>query len=420
MKQAKAAIDQFFEQQLDELFRSNLPGGGYLGPNPEPGEDDIHQRTMDQAYANYQQKAGRQEVGRAFDGRGKQRSHRNFLDALSEPEQLAVVFGNLNYQVENGGFTQWVDNGYYVDTVDRLKEYCAKYKAQYPVMGRVENLIEELEDFAHQFGEDMDLEELFSHRWEQDIDDAFSSEDWGKLDELVGGTDIDRRRVERATEDALNDLIELSVVPANEVEGDDVPPNLMPSPTGQAQPTGPEQFRWVLKRSRHHGPDIQIEASPTTFPDEDTAYDAGNARAEELKQEETDNEGELYEIAKEEALDYLSKDLKDGVERDMRRVLGRLDHEFYEMNREMLDAVSSILRTEFNVPSPLTTFFQQSMAKARHLMTRMKTSLQHGVSRGLSRAADVLGKAAERSKPAPRPPTEEESVTVSAINRLLN
>lgn len=31
---------------------------------------------------------------------------------LSYPERVAVFCGNLNYQVENGGFVQWHDNGY--------------------------------------------------------------------------------------------------------------------------------------------------------------------------------------------------------------------------------------------------------------------------------------------------------------------
>lgn len=40
-------------------------------------------------------------------------SQEAFLEDLcSPPERRAVMIGNLNYQVENGGFAQWVDNGY--------------------------------------------------------------------------------------------------------------------------------------------------------------------------------------------------------------------------------------------------------------------------------------------------------------------
>lgn len=35
-----------------------------------------------------------------------------FWGQLSEQEKLAVFIGNLNYQVENGGFWQWHDNGF--------------------------------------------------------------------------------------------------------------------------------------------------------------------------------------------------------------------------------------------------------------------------------------------------------------------
>lgn len=38
---------------------------------------------------------------------------------LSDIEKKAVVLGKLNYQVENGGFYQWVDNGY-VSSIEYL------------------------------------------------------------------------------------------------------------------------------------------------------------------------------------------------------------------------------------------------------------------------------------------------------------
>jgi len=36
----------------------------------------------------------------------------DFWLRLDYPERIAVFIGNLNYQVENGGFMQWHDNGY--------------------------------------------------------------------------------------------------------------------------------------------------------------------------------------------------------------------------------------------------------------------------------------------------------------------
>lgn len=39
-------------------------------------------------------------------------SYEEMLDACTQSEREAVLLGNLNYQVNNGGFIQWVDNGY--------------------------------------------------------------------------------------------------------------------------------------------------------------------------------------------------------------------------------------------------------------------------------------------------------------------
>lgn len=46
-------------------------------------------------------------------------SYADMLGACSPVERAAVLLGNLNYQVNNGGFMQWVDNGYalYIEEV---------------------------------------------------------------------------------------------------------------------------------------------------------------------------------------------------------------------------------------------------------------------------------------------------------------
>ncbi|MCK9541063.1 MAG: DMP19 family protein [Novosphingobium sp.] len=61
----------------------------------------IHQNLMDEAYDLYQKPEN------------ENWSEQEFLDNLpSQAHKDAVVLGNLNYQVENGGFLQWWDNGY--------------------------------------------------------------------------------------------------------------------------------------------------------------------------------------------------------------------------------------------------------------------------------------------------------------------
>lgn len=52
-------------------------------------------------------------------GRGKW----DILGGFSEAHQIAVAFGNFNYQVENGGLEQWIYNGYFHDDAEKLAGY---------------------------------------------------------------------------------------------------------------------------------------------------------------------------------------------------------------------------------------------------------------------------------------------------------
>ena len=47
----------------------------------------------------------------------------DILTGFSPAHQIAVVFGNFNYQVENGGISQWIYNRYFHDDADKLIEY---------------------------------------------------------------------------------------------------------------------------------------------------------------------------------------------------------------------------------------------------------------------------------------------------------
>lgn len=47
----------------------------------------------------------------AYDTYGNQ-SYDDFLFNLPAQQRMAVLIGNLNHQVENGGFAQWILNGY--------------------------------------------------------------------------------------------------------------------------------------------------------------------------------------------------------------------------------------------------------------------------------------------------------------------
>jgi hypothetical protein len=68
---------------------------------------DLHQQLMDQAYARFQA--------------NRHWSRDQFIMRLNWLETVAVLTGNLNYQVENGGFAQWHDNGYSEHTKQLLE-----------------------------------------------------------------------------------------------------------------------------------------------------------------------------------------------------------------------------------------------------------------------------------------------------------
>lgn len=81
-------------------------------------ENSVQQQIMDKAY----------ELFRAH----PEWQIADLFDHLSYVQRVAVALGNLNYQVENGGFTQWYFNGYaevHFDSLSRLDFDKEKYPA---------------------------------------------------------------------------------------------------------------------------------------------------------------------------------------------------------------------------------------------------------------------------------------------------
>jgi hypothetical protein len=73
---------------------------------------DRTQRLMDGAYDRWQTQKDTM-------------TRQEFWDQLDADERVAVFLGNLNYQVENGGFSQWLDNGYAtLETVGFIGRTC--------------------------------------------------------------------------------------------------------------------------------------------------------------------------------------------------------------------------------------------------------------------------------------------------------
>jgi hypothetical protein len=97
----------------------------------------MHQELMNSAYDKY----------------ADELSHEAWMKILTPLEQKAVVLGNLNYQVENGGFVQWVDNGYYLDSplvIECLKEIGTELALR--VLAMVEDVLSETNPHATREG----------------------------------------------------------------------------------------------------------------------------------------------------------------------------------------------------------------------------------------------------------------------------
>jgi hypothetical protein len=72
---------------------------------------DKIQALMDEVYAVWQKEENK--------GKGKW----DILNGFPAAHQVAAVFGNFNYQVGNGGISQWIYNGYFHDDAEKLVEY---------------------------------------------------------------------------------------------------------------------------------------------------------------------------------------------------------------------------------------------------------------------------------------------------------
>lgn len=73
----------------------------------------VFQGLMDQAYGRWQANSAQVRAAReAGDETAKEWSKQDFLDQLYGDEMLAIPLGNLIYQVQNGGWSQWMGNGY--------------------------------------------------------------------------------------------------------------------------------------------------------------------------------------------------------------------------------------------------------------------------------------------------------------------
>ena len=78
------------------------------------------------------------------------------LDNFSEAHKIAVTFGNFNYQVENGGISQWIYNGYFHDDAEKLTEYLESGAGLDERCQKILDTIYKLDQYAQETGCDRD------------------------------------------------------------------------------------------------------------------------------------------------------------------------------------------------------------------------------------------------------------------------
>ena len=99
-------------------------------------QQDLHQTLMDQSY----------ELWKNKDDWSKE----DFFDHLDYLHRLAVALGNLNYQVGNGGFSQWEFNDYretHASFLQRLVVDPKKYPQLYEALVIMKEAIKEIESY---------------------------------------------------------------------------------------------------------------------------------------------------------------------------------------------------------------------------------------------------------------------------------
>jgi hypothetical protein len=114
------------------------------------------QTLMNQAYARWQ----------ALEH--QQWSQEDFWDQLDSKERFAVFLGNLNHQVQNGGFLQWWSNGYATpETFGYIKRACNRIGTD--SAKQVGNMVTCAEDICEEYN-------AGEVSW-RDMNDTFSSLD---------------------------------------------------------------------------------------------------------------------------------------------------------------------------------------------------------------------------------------------------
>jgi hypothetical protein len=120
---------------------------------------DRVQALMDEVYNEWQK------------DENKNKGKWDVLEGFSEAHQIAVVFGNFNQQVENGGISQWIYNGYFHEDAEKLAGYLETGAQSDERFKKILGDIYQFDAYAHET--DCDRYGYFHDRGDEDGEGGF-------------------------------------------------------------------------------------------------------------------------------------------------------------------------------------------------------------------------------------------------------
>lgn len=144
-------------------------------------ERSYHQDLMDEAYKLW------------TDEEFKRWDYEQFLKAVinnfGDFHFYAVITGKFNYQVENGGFSQWYDNGYSC-TIENLQDFLEKIKKEplkeqtFKTIDKVIDLLDEATEVINWIEDGKQLVEKFGYEYQHFFREKLEEQGYEDLSRL--------------------------------------------------------------------------------------------------------------------------------------------------------------------------------------------------------------------------------------------
>lgn len=282
------------------------------------------------------------EVYASDDGK---RGKRAMMASLHGPRKTAVALDQLIAQVNNGGFRQWIDNGYAELGGDDVMEF-ANDNAHVSELQELGDLLGRLLEAADV--SDFSDDDAFTRDSAEEIQEKFveyvQGGMWEELDELLGGTDLDGRKYQEVLEVELSEAtVYTKEVSAGNRERLAVE---LKSDLGDASLPDPPAERWVwyLKTQPPGGGSFTVYTSRKFYPSEEAAEQAAETEAANVTVEML-NYNECNEL-EDSALEVLVNEYADSF-KDQSLDFDQFDDDFYSIDIPALkQAASQIIQAE--------------------------------------------------------------------------